>query len=229
MIVAYVVDLDKAYRKYHPLVAARVKGKIGSETPEWEDVVSKVFLSLVEFTKGGKFRGESQVGTLLFRITERRVADYLRQKYKMEGGVPLPESVLFDTIVTQVEERQFLSAVMSAMDCLTPRQQQVFTLCGLEELTAPEAAERLGLSKSRVQKAYMRSRERIAEEMENWRMTEIDPATLIGWTERLWLAFNRLGQRTGMMDIKTEHFARLAKEEIIRRLGGQNEPEKTDL
>jgi RNA polymerase sigma factor (sigma-70 family) len=212
-----VVDLDEAFRKYRPLVTARVKSKIGAGTPDWEDVVSKVFLSLVEFARSGKFRGDSEVGTLIYTITDRRIADYFRQMH-LQGFDIRPEIAIYDTTLTDIEQRQFMSAIVSAMDRLTDRQRDVFSLCGLRGMTVPEAANQLDLSKGRTQAIYTRAREIITKAINEWQSVNVDPETLVGWVERLWLAYLRLGIRTRKLDSKNEQFGRRAKEEIVRRL-----------
>jgi len=199
-------------------VSARVKEKIGSRTPDWEDVVSRVFLSLVEVANSGKFRGDSSVGTLLFRITDRRVTDHIREKYKDGRFVEEREVAIYDATQSELEYSQFLGAVVSAMERLTPRQREVFAMFGLGEMTAGETARNLGISKGTVWKTYDRAREKLAGQLKPWMAKEMEPLTLVNWTERFWFAFLRLGQKRGRLDETTEHFARIAKQEIVRRL-----------
>jgi len=212
------IDLDAAYRKFRPIVVARVKSQIGDGTPEWEDVVSRIFLSLVEYVRSGKFRGEGSVGTVLFTITRRRLADYMRKKYKDEGKDEEGVSVIYDTVQSDLESRQFVTSVVTAMDCLTPRQREVFTLCTMGDMRVREVAEALAISESRVEAAYARAREKMSDKMARWEPEVVEREALVDWVEKMWGAYVRLGTKKKILDGVTQKFAEAAKNEIVRRL-----------
>ena len=53
---------------------------IGDGTPDWEDLVQDVMLSM---TRGIRiFRGDADIKSLAYVVTKRRFYDYLRRKYK---------------------------------------------------------------------------------------------------------------------------------------------------
>jgi len=59
-----------------------IRGKVRSLVyyPESEDIFSEILLALHEI----EFKGNSDVGTLIYKITKNKITDYLRRKYKMK-------------------------------------------------------------------------------------------------------------------------------------------------
>jgi RNA polymerase sigma factor (sigma-70 family) len=169
------VDLAQVYEKYRRLVESRVRRVIGHSPEDAEDVVSRVFLSVIELVRSGKFRGDADIGTIVFTITERRVADHLRKRYAFKDTPHWPiwaeDLAVYDIHEEEFEQRQMVESVVSAMDCLTPRQREVFTLCGLKDRTAAQAGARMGLSKDSVKVMLCLAKKRLREklgEIEPW-------------------------------------------------------------
>lgn len=84
--VSYVAgndELTKVFVDYYPKVTATVKKRLGDDC-DWEDVVGIIFLDLCEEVLSERFKGDCSLSTLLFVITQRRIADRFRQKYKQD-------------------------------------------------------------------------------------------------------------------------------------------------
>jgi RNA polymerase sigma factor (sigma-70 family) len=84
--VPYVVsseELTRVFVDYYPKVTATVKKRLSGDC-DWEDVVGIIFLNFCEEVLSEKFKGGCSLPTLLFVITQRRIADRFRQRYKDE-------------------------------------------------------------------------------------------------------------------------------------------------
>lgn len=142
------LNLDEVVQKYRPVVSFRVKKSLGTQTPDWEDVVNEVITQVIEKVKKGKFRGESSIGTFIYTITSRRIVDYIRQKTKVLKGIPEP-AVLPDPC-DDAETRERARILAEAIKRLKPKFKEVLDLYYYQELSREEVAKRLGISPRRV-------------------------------------------------------------------------------
>lgn len=86
-------QFDEMFKKYNPIITYKIVKKIGRVTPDWEDVKAEVYLSLYKTLNGSSFRGDCGIGTLIYVIVQRRIADFMRVKYKMKK---IMESLAFN-------------------------------------------------------------------------------------------------------------------------------------
>ena len=82
------VDLNDMVARYRPVVSFKVRKSLGSQTPDWEDVVNEIITQVIEKVRKGEFRGESSIGTFIYTVTSRRIVDFIRQKTKVLKGGP---------------------------------------------------------------------------------------------------------------------------------------------
>jgi len=75
-------NFEHIYEEYDPVIKYKTMQKIGKVTPDWEDVRSETYLSLYKTLSGSSFRGDCSIGTLIYVIVQRRIADFMRTKYK---------------------------------------------------------------------------------------------------------------------------------------------------
>ncbi len=143
-----VVDLDEVVVKYRPVVSFKVKKSIGTQTPDWEDIVDEIITQVIEKVKKGEFRGESSIGTFIYTITSRRIVDYIRQKTKVLKEIPEPAPLPDPCLSTENRERARILA--EAIKQLKPKFKEVLNLYYYQELSREEVARRLGISPRRV-------------------------------------------------------------------------------
>lgn len=142
------LDLDEIIAKYRPIVSFRVRRSIGSQTPDWEDIVNEIMVNAIEKIRSGGFRGDSSVGTFIYTITSRRIIDYIRQKSKILKFAPEPDP--FPMPHEHVEDRERERRLAEMLEKLKPKYKEILYLYYYKELTREEVARRLGISPRRV-------------------------------------------------------------------------------
>lgn len=142
------LDLDEIIAKYRPIVSFRVRRSIGSQTPEWEDIVNEIMVNAIEKIRSGGFRGESSVGTFIYTITSRRIIDYIRQKSKILKYAPEPDP--FPMPHEHVEDRERERRLAEMLEKLKPKYKEILYLYYYKELSREEVARRLRISPRRV-------------------------------------------------------------------------------
>lgn len=117
-----------------------------------DDVVQEVFL--VAHRRLGDFEGRSSVKTWLFGILHRVVSDHRRTLRRKGGLAPLPEGLEADRSEScpaeQAEKRQRLKLLHGLLGELDDDKRTVFVLAELEQMTAPEIAQALGVKMNTV-------------------------------------------------------------------------------
>ena len=142
------VNLDEVVAKYRPVVSFKVRKSLGSQTPDWEDVVNEIITQVIEKVTRGEFRGESSIGTFIYTITSRRIVDFIREKTKVLRGGPEPAPL--PDPVEDAESRERARMVAAAIQQLKPKFKEVLNLYYYQELSRDEVAARLGISPRRV-------------------------------------------------------------------------------
>jgi len=148
-------------------------------TEDARDVLQETLLSMARSV--GRFRGESSVSTWLFAIarsfcikSRRRRAGAPAEILSLEAEGRAATSAIPDDAPGPdrvLERQEIASTVGAALHSLDPRHREVLLLRDVEELTAPEVAEVLGLSveavKSRLHRARAALRERLRAALES--------------------------------------------------------------
>ena len=142
------INLDEVVQEFRPKIGFKVRRALGTNNPDWEDVTNEVLAQAVDKIRSGDFRGESTVGTFIYIITVRRIADYIRRKTKVLKYVPEPGTP--EAPPEDAERDQELERMISALATLKPRYKEVLDLYYLTELTREETARRLGVSPAKV-------------------------------------------------------------------------------
>ncbi|MBE2253600.1 MAG: sigma-70 family RNA polymerase sigma factor [Myxococcus sp.] len=139
-------DFDALYESTSEL-AFRVLGAMGVRDHELDDALQDVFV--IAHRRLGDFRGASRPSTWVAGIAVRVAHDY-RRRHARKPSEPLephaPGLVAAgngpDTSAMRTEA---LRAVMSFIEGLPETQRDVFVLAELEQQTAPEIAQALGV------------------------------------------------------------------------------------
>lgn len=159
------VDLDSAYRQYHPQLLRWLCQRLPT-AEDAEDVCSQVFLDAVRFQAAYTDRGYP-VSSWLYRIAHSRSIDWWRhQRYVLA----LPQSHTPDladgpeVTIPGVEACRMLLQ----RACLTPEQRQVIHHRILADQSTAMTAIRLGISemtvKARLHRALGRLRRAVVDD-----------------------------------------------------------------
>lgn len=151
---------EKLYREHSGRIYALASRMAGSPD-EGEDLLQEIFLQA--FRKLGTFKGESAVGTWLYRLALNHCLDFVRSKQARMGKVT-------DTLdaETSMEPTARLETPVARIDLeraiarLPPGCREVFVLHDVEGFDHKEVGDLLGIaegtSKSQIFRARMKLR-----------------------------------------------------------------------
>jgi RNA polymerase sigma-70 factor, ECF subfamily len=155
------LDFDVVYRT-HVQTVARWVARLGGPGADVEDLTQEVFLVVDRRLR--EFRGESRLGTWLFSITAKLVANDRRRRRLRRWWVRL-KPIAVDTAVAaidspleQLETRERRTRFYAALDQLNERQRRALILYELEEMPVAEIAELMGLRPGNVRVLLHRAR-----------------------------------------------------------------------
>ena len=145
-------------RQHAPKVVGLATRLIGDRS-EAEDLAQEAFLRLHRALPG--FRGESSIGTWLYRTTTRLAIDHLRRErlkrklffFRQSDDDPDPLETVADPRSNpgrDLHARQAMIRLRQALRKLSPRQKAVFVLRHHEGLPLQEIATLLGLETGTV-------------------------------------------------------------------------------
>jgi len=130
-----------------------------------EDVTQEIFLAIY---KGlGQFRGNSALGTWIYRIAMNHCLEFRRRR-KLEHlpydeGLALPSLDWRDDPLQSAGRHELSEKVEAALNCLSPLHRDVIVLHELQGMTYQEVAATLdvpvGTVKSRLSNAFRRLRD----------------------------------------------------------------------
>lgn len=164
-----VAAIGKAYDQHYQAVRAFARRLTGDDASA-EDLVHDVFVNLPQVMQ--RFRGGSSLKTFLIAIAVNHARHHLRAaarrraamtrlaQEQTEATAPSPEG--------EVSRASLAQAVHRALDKLPEVQRVAFVLCEVEELSAREAAEIMGVpeatARTRVFHAKQKLRTLLEEE-----------------------------------------------------------------
>lgn len=160
--------LLSAFARHYDELVRRVTRRIGSRTAA-NDVVQDTFLRIYATSPTAEIASPT---SYLFRVADNLAIDHLRQEASRAGVIsfdpdqeavaarePSPEQAL--------DYKQRLKVLEAAIAELPPRQREVFLLHKFDGLSHGEIADRLGISRSMVEKHVMKAlahcRDRLGE------------------------------------------------------------------
>lgn len=154
-------ELLDAYETRVYRLALRFTGNIA----EAEDLTQEIFLGV--YRGLAKFRGDSTLGTWVYRVAMNHCLEY-RRKRKLES-IPLDEELTLissdwrEDPAKAADKRELSERVEAAIQCLSPQHRDVIVLHELQGLTYQEVATMLdvpvGTVKSRLSNAFRRLRD----------------------------------------------------------------------
>jgi len=138
---------------------------LGVPRSQVDDVVQEVFV--IAHQKLGTFEGRSSVKTWLYGIALHRARVHRRRAREAGQGEPIeaeriqgPDAARPDRRAECADAVRLLHAILAELD---DDQREVFVLAMLEELTAPEIAEVLGVKLNTVYSRLRLAREAFAK------------------------------------------------------------------
>jgi RNA polymerase sigma-70 factor (ECF subfamily) len=136
--------LEQLYRQHFPFVWRTLRA-LGVSPLVLDDAVQEVFI--VVHRRGKDFAGRSTVKTWLFGIAFRVAANF-RRSAKRRATEPLNTELPTsqpdpEQNAERAEATRFVERFLGTLD---EDRRAAFTACVLEEMTAPEAAEALGVN-----------------------------------------------------------------------------------
>jgi RNA polymerase sigma-70 factor (ECF subfamily) len=154
---------EEIYRTHSPKLFALIHRMVGNAA-DAEDLLQEVFLAAHRKLDG--FRGESALGTWLYRLTTNHCLDYLRSRSAKSGQ--LTDALDDEPMLADAGSRGIAESTVSKMDLeralaqLPQGCRAAFLLHDVEGLEHREVAEALGIaegtSKSQVHKARLKLR-----------------------------------------------------------------------
>ena len=167
------LDWDALYRT-HASTVTRWVSRLAGPTADVDDLVHEVFMAAA----AGRFRGEAQLTTWLYRITARTVGRWRRRHrwwHRRTGPLtdddaplPTPNS----DPEGQVAHRQQVRLLYRILDQLSDRDREILILHQLEELTGPEIADLYGLTNNAVWVRIHRARKRFERALQRHHQEE---------------------------------------------------------
>src|SRR6266478_7119960 len=167
--------VEDLFRDYAAIVEKWV-ARLAGPAVDADDVVQEVFM--VVQRRLAEWRADAKISTWLFRITERVVH---RQRHKQrldqwaEGlAEDFTDQIPCDgpTPAAQLESKQTLSIVQTALDSLDPRQREAVALFELEGLSGHEIAARTGTKYATVWVRLHRGRASFRQRLNELRALE---------------------------------------------------------
>ncbi len=160
------LSFDDLYARHFDFVWRTLRAQGVSEA-QVDDAVQDVFL--VVHRRLEEFRPDSPGGSArawIFQIVLRVASDYRRSFRRKGGALPLDESLAPDTLASPLE-RAAMSEAARTLQCFLDEIDQdkrdVFILAELEQMTAPEIADTLGVNINTVYSRLKTARDRFVE------------------------------------------------------------------
>lgn len=152
-------SFEEVYDTYFPYIWRSVL-RLGVPVAHADDAVQEVFL--VVHRKLAGFEGRSSLKTWLYGIALR-----VARAHRVRGPRELEPEELRAPDASRPDERaqnaEAARIVRALLDQLDDEQREVFVLAELEQLTAPEIAEALGVKLNTVYSRLRLAREAFAE------------------------------------------------------------------
>lgn len=139
-----VADWSRFYDEHFDFVWRSLR-RLGVPVPALDDAAQEVFV--IAFRRQSEFEGRSSVKTWLFGIAWNR-ARQLARGARRHPEEPLPETPLATLEPNQEQaaiEAEALRFAYRVLAELTPERRAVLVMVEMEEMTAPEIAQVLGI------------------------------------------------------------------------------------
>lgn len=157
--------IDLVYRAHHKVLRAFAQRVIG-EPAAAEDLVHDLFVQLPTLVRG--FRGQSTLRSFLLGVAANLSHRYIRAASRRRAALArLAQGELTQSGTPSIDQaqRERARTLYSALDTLTTEQRSAFVLCEVEERSADEVAEILGIPAATVRTRCFHARKKLVEKL----------------------------------------------------------------
>ncbi len=141
---------------------------------EAEEITQDVFIELHK--SAHKFKGESSIGTWIYRITINKSLDQLRHRKRKkraaflvnlfsDSNQPVIQPPDFAHPGVLLENKEKAQILFKAIELLAPQQKAAFILSQVEELPQKEIAEIMNLSQKAVESLIQRAKANLKKDL----------------------------------------------------------------
>jgi RNA polymerase sigma-70 factor (ECF subfamily) len=158
-------EFDQTYREHFAFVWRSLQ-RLGVGKTTLDDAVQDVFI--VAFRRASEFRARSSYRTWLFGIAANVARDHRRKGHRAEAFEPMPDQLHSPRAspLEQASDAQALRFIEQFVMTLGNGKRDVFILAELEQMTAPEIAEALGIKLNTVYSRLRAARESFGNMLE---------------------------------------------------------------
>lgn len=150
-----------AFRMLYELYASKVYNMVLhriNDSNLAEDITQEVFLTI--YSKSIQFRGDSKVGTWIYRIAYNKCMDELKKinstnQNQINYKLQLSQQDVSSSTSQQIE----LEILLNAINQLNENQKQAFTLTYLDKIPQQEVAEILNMNIKALESLLFRARQ----------------------------------------------------------------------
>ena len=162
------MTVEQIYDRHFPFVWRSLQ-HLGVPAHQLDDAAQDVFV--VVFNKLDDFEGRSTLKTWLFGIVHLIALSYFRREKRAQQHDPLDLDLASrergpGDALGQAEEAAFLQ---NFLDTLEEGQRAAFVMADIEEMTAPEISEALGVKLNTVYSRVRLARRALARALERYR------------------------------------------------------------
>lgn len=132
-----------------------------------EEITQDVFTSI--FKNASKFKGDSAVGTWVYRISVNTSLNYLKKKKRFSlfnFGSPDPEQPDFEHPGILLEKKENAKVLFKVIDTLPDSQKTAFILSYIEDLPRQEIADIMETSLKAVESLLQRAKGNLRKKLE---------------------------------------------------------------
>lgn len=170
------VSFQEIYENYHPGVLRYLTRLVGEV--EAEEIAQEVFLRVARGL--GDFRGDSAIGTWMYRIARNAALDRLRERAQWEekarvfppddseaGSVDMCDRLEHEqaSIERYMISKEMGECIRGRVETLSESYRRVLVLSELSGMTNAEIASALGTSEGAVKVRLHRARTRLREDL----------------------------------------------------------------
>lgn len=150
--------------------------------PDAEDVTQEVFLEVLKHT--ADFRGDSHIGTWIYRIAVNRSLNFIRSNKKRKwwkqiddflnlagnenAELPIIQQQEPFVLQQQMEQNEQKLILQKAIDALPENQRTAFTLNKIEDFSYKDVADIMKLSHSAVESLIHRARLNLQKSLKHY-------------------------------------------------------------
>jgi RNA polymerase sigma-70 factor, ECF subfamily len=164
-------DFDTVYEENADFVWRNLR-RLGVPDGQLEDACQDAFL--VAYRRLGEFAGRSSIRTWLFAIALRVASEHRRKLRRTDGFNALPDEQAAPepTPLETAERREAAVLLEQFLAGLSGVLRPVFILAELEQMTAPEIGEALGLKVNTVYSRLRLARQALDRAVAGWTARE---------------------------------------------------------